>query len=199
MNNIIKIELPEGTEDEWKEIGGKIVLVEEKKADNSPVTERIKTFDDACNELKRMAEKGDDTAGDLLSDYESNCNNILVKQTLATMKLSIIAYALNEGWQPQFTKEECRWYPWFTFLTEKELNEMSDEFKSKHNICLFGGESHDDAYCCIVYADSYIEWASSNAHFPGLIAVKSEALAKYFGQQFIDIWSDYVALPRKEE
>lgn len=31
MNNIIKIELQEGTEAEWKEIGGKIVLVEEKK------------------------------------------------------------------------------------------------------------------------------------------------------------------------
>ena len=192
MNNIIKIELPEGTEDEWKEIGGKIVLVEEKKADKLPVTERIKTFEDACNELERMAEKSDDTAANLLSDYESNCNNILVKHTLATMKLSIIAYALNEGWQPQFTKDECRWYPWFAFLTEKELNEMSDEFKSKHNICLFGGESHDDAYCCIVYADSYIEWASSHAHFPVLIAVKSEALAKYFGQQFIDIWADYL-------
>ena len=198
MNNIIKIELPEGTEDEWKEIGGKIVLVEEKKADNSPVTERIKTFDDACNELERMAEKGDDTAANLLSDYESNCNNILVKHTLATMKLSIIAYALNEGWQPQFTKDECRWYPWFIFLTEKELNEMSDEFKSKHNICLFGGESHDDAYCCIVYADSYIEWAYSHAHFPFLIAVKSEEIAKFFGNQFIDIWAEYIALQRKE-
>ena len=197
MNNIIKIELPEGTEDEWKEIGGKIVLVEEKKADNPPVTERIKTFDDACNELERMAEKGDDTAANLLSDYESNGNNILVKQTLATMKLSIIAYALNEGWQPQFTKDECRWYPLFTFLTEKELNEMSDEFKSKHNICLFGGESHDDAYCCIVYADLYIEWASSHAHFPFLIAVKSEEIAKFFGNQFIDIWADYITLPSK--
>ena len=35
MNNIIKIELPEGTEDEWKEIGGKIVLVEEKSRQTS--------------------------------------------------------------------------------------------------------------------------------------------------------------------
>ena len=197
MNKKIEIEIPEGKVAEWKEINGVTTLVLNDEKDNRPVTERIKTFDDACNELERMAEKGDDTAANLLSDYESNCNNILVKHTLATMKLSIIAYALNDGWQPQFTKEECRWYPWFTFLTEKELNEMSDEFKSKHNICLFGGESHDDAYCCIVYADSYIEWASSHAHFPVLIAVKSEALANYFGQQFIDIWSDYIVLQCK--
>ena len=192
MNNIIKIELPEGTEDEWKEIGGKIVLVEEKKADNLPVTERIKTFEDARKEVRRLAECGNEVLANLLCDYESNADKILTKSTLAYMKLCIIAAALNEGWQPQFTKEECRWYPWFTFLTEKELNEMSDEFKSKHNICLFGGESHDDAYCCIVYADSYIEWSSSHAHFPVLIAVKSEALANYFGQQFIDIWAEYL-------
>ena len=192
MNNIIKIELPEGTEDEWKEIGGKIVLVEEKKADNPPVTERIKTFDDACNELGRMAEKGDDTAANLLSDYESNCNNILVKHTLATMKLSIIAYALNEGWQPQFTKDECRWYPWFAFLTEKELNEMSDEFKSKHNICLFGGLSNDGASCGLAFVRSLISWSTSLAAFSARLAVKSEELACYFGKQFIDIWVEYL-------
>ena len=197
MKKKIEIEIPEGKVAEWKEINGLATLVLTDEKDNRPVTERIKTFEDARNELCRMAEKGDDTAANLLSDYESNGNNILVKQNLATMKLSIIAYALNEGWQPQFTKEECRWYPWFTFLTEKELNEMSDEFKSKHNICLFGGESHDDAYCCIVYAYSYIEWSSSHAHLPVLIAVKSEALANYFGQQFIDIWSDYIVLQCK--
>ena len=194
MNNIIKIELPEETEDEWKEIGGKIVLVEEKKADNPPVTERIKTFEDACNELgeENVLVKAYRTA-----EFNTSGNQSDVSDVVAYLKLRVIAEALNEGWQPQFTKEECRWYPWFAFLTEKELNEMSDEFKSKHNICLFGGESHDDAYCCIVYADSYIEWASSHAHFPVLIAVKSEALANYFGQQFIDIWSDYIVLQCK--
>ena len=189
MNNIIKIELPEGTEDEWKEIGGKIVLVEEKKADNSPVTERIKTFDDACNEL---GEENVLVQAYRTAEFNTSGNHNDVSDVFAYLKLRVIAEALNEGWQPQFTKDECRWYPWFAFLTEKELNEMSDEFKSKHNICLFGGESHDDAYCCIVYADSYIEWASSHAHFPVLISVKSEALAKYFGHQFIDIWADYL-------
>ena len=32
MSKKNEIEIPEGTEDEWKEIGGKIVLVEEKKS-----------------------------------------------------------------------------------------------------------------------------------------------------------------------
>ena len=190
MNNIIKIELPEGTEDEWKEIGGKIVLVEEKKADNSPVTERIKTFDDACNELERMAEKGDDTAANLLSDYESNCNNILVKHTLATMKLSIIAYALNEGWQPQFTKDECRWYPWFYIYTQEEIDNMDEENKKK--LWPFGSSSNNGAYCGLASAHSARAWSYSYAYASDRLAVKSEALAKYFGQQFVDIWADYL-------
>ena len=197
MNNIIKIELPEGTEDEWKEIGGKIVLVEEKKADNSPVTERIKTFDDACNELEIMAEKGDDTAANLLSDYESNCNNILVKQNLATMKLSIIAYALNEGWQPQFTKDEYRWFPWFYLYTQEEIYNMDEENKKK--LWRFGGRSTYGSHCGLAYVRSHCAWSRSHSLVSARLAVKSEALAKYFGQQFIDIWSDYVALPHKEE
>ena len=51
MNNKIEIEIPEGKVAEWKEINGvtTLVLVDEK--DNRPVTERIKTIEDACNEL----------------------------------------------------------------------------------------------------------------------------------------------------
>lgn len=189
MNNIIKIELPDGTEDEWKEIGGKIVLVDGKKADNLPVTERIKTFEDACNELERMAEKGDDTAGDLLSDYESNCNNILVKQTLATMKLSIIAYALNEGWQPKFTVDEYRYHPWFYLYTQEEIDKMDEE--NKKNICPFGSSSTFGSYCGIAFALSDDAWSHSSAGISARLSVKSSELADYFGKQFIDIFADY--------
>lgn len=40
---------------------------------------------------------------------------------------------------------------------------------------------------------------TSYANVSARLVVKSEAIAKYFGQQFMDIWSDYVALPRKDE
>ena len=197
MSKKIEIEIPEGKVAEWKEIGGKIVLVEEKKADNRPVTERIKTFNDACRELKRMAEKGDDTAANLLSDYESNCNNILVKQTLATMKLSIIAYALNEGWEPQFPTDEYRYYPWFFLYTQEKINRMDEE--KKKSLWRFRVYSIDGSDCVLAYANSHCTWPNELPSFSVRIAVKSKELAEYFGNQFIDIWSDYVALPRKED
>lgn len=187
MNKKIEIQIPEGKVAEWQEIDGKTILVAVDEVDNRPVTERIKTFNDACRELKRMAEKGDDTAANLLSDYESNGNNILVKQTLATMKLSIIAYALNEGWEPQFTTDEYRYYPWFNLYTQKEIDIMDEEMKKK--LWMFGDNSGNGF-------DFGLSVASSNSSlgFSARLAVKSKELADYFGNQFTDIWSRYVAL-----
>lgn len=162
------------------------------------ITERIKTFEDACRELDKRAESNECIAF-LLADYESNRSNINTKCALAYMKLCIIAAALNDGWELKFTKGECSWFPWFIFLTEKELNDKSEEWKAKHNVCLFGGSSSNGAYCCIAYASSQCVWSRSRANVSANLSVKSKVLAEYFGQQFIDIWSDYVALPRKEE
>ena len=64
---------------------------------------------------------------------------------------------------------------------------------------LFGGNSNYGAHCGLAAASSALAWSISGAPLAARLAVKSEALANYFGQQFIDIWSDYVALPRKKD
>ena len=187
MNNIIKIELPEGTEDEWKEIGGKIVLVEEKKADNSPVTERIKTFDDACNEL---GEENVLVQAYRTAEFNTSGNHNDVSDVFAYLKLRVIAEALNEGWEPQFTTNEYRWFPWFYLYTQEEIDNMDEE--KKKSLWLFGGSSGTGARCGLDCARSGAAVAGSVASVSVRLAVKSEALAKYFGHQFIDIWADYL-------
>ena len=47
MSKKIEIEIPEGKVAEWQEIDGKTILVAVDEVDNRPVTERIKTFEDA--------------------------------------------------------------------------------------------------------------------------------------------------------
>ena len=47
MNRTIQIQVPEGKVAEWKEINGVTTLVLVDEVDNRPVTERIKTFEDA--------------------------------------------------------------------------------------------------------------------------------------------------------
>lgn len=193
MNKTIQIQIPEGKVAEWKEINGVTTLVLTDEKDNRPVTERIKTFEDARKEVRRLAEGGNEVLANLLCDYESNADNILTKSTLAYMKLCIIAAALNEGWEPQFTTDERRHYPWFYLYTQEEIDKMDEE--KKKSLWLFGGRSDSGSACGLASAGSFGAWSVSASGLSARIAVKSEELAKYFGHQFVDIWSDYVALP----
>lgn len=191
MNKKIEIQVPEGKVAEWKEINGVTTLVLVDEVDNRPVTERIKTFEDAV------------MATGMTLPFDDNQLSCLPKDVVAYMKLRIISAALNELHEatldefPKFTKFEYRWYPWFNLYTQEEIDEMDEEKKKKVWRC--GGGSVSGAHCGIAYASSGYAWTESYAHISARLAVKSEALAKYFGQQFIDIWYDYVALPRKEE
>ena len=191
MNKKIEIEIPEGKVAEWKEINGVTTLVLVDEVDNRPVTERIKTFEDAV------------MATGMTLPFDNNQLSCLHKDVVAYMKLRIIAAALNELHEttldefPKFTTDEYAWHPWFYLYTQEDIDNMNEE--NKKNIWLFGGYSNAGASCGLAYAFSSNAWTGSYAYLSARLAVKSEELAKYFCQQFIDIWSDYVASPRKDE
>ena len=194
MSKKIEIEIPEGKVAEWKEINGLATLVLTDEKDNRPVTERIKTFEDACNEL---GEENVLVQAYRTAEFNTSGNQSDVSDVVAYLKLRVIAEALNEGWEPQFTTDEHRWYPWFYFYTQREIDKMDEEKKKTR--WLFGGYSASGSDCGLASASSSNAWSGSYSVGSARLAVKSEAIAKYFGQQFIDIWSDYVALPRKED
>ena len=194
MNKKIEIQVPEGKVAEWKVVNGVTTLVLVDEVDNRPVTERIKTFEDACNEL---GEENVLVQAYRTAEFNTSGNQNDVSDVFAYLKLRVIAEALNEGWEPQFTTDEYRWYPWLYLYTQEEIDKMDKEKKKK--LWLFGGSSYAGAYCGLAYAYSDRPRLYSYAYFSARLAVKSEALAKYFGQQFIDIWSNYVALPRKDD
>lgn len=159
---------------------------EAQTAANRPITERVKTFEDACREL------GEDHPFVLayqntnLSDPEVAEDN---RDILAYMKLRIIAAALNEGWQPEFTEDEWRWYPWFTLWTEEELSEKDDEWKSKRVILPLDDYSGD--YAGFAYANSDNAPSDTGTSIGSRLCLKSEALATYCGKQFISLWADF--------
>lgn len=191
MNNKIEIEIPEGKVAEWKVVNGVKTLSLVDEVDNLPVTERIKTFEDAVNATGMKLP---------LDDNQLSC---LPKDVVAYMKLRIIAAALNCLTEdtldkfPKFTTDEYRWYPWFHLYTHEEIDKMDEE--KKKTLWLFVGASDSCSKCGISSAYSYYAWSFSDSGISSRLAVKSEELANYFGQQFIDIWSDYVALPHKDE
>lgn len=155
-------------------------------AANRPIIERVKTFEDACREL------GADHPF-VLAYQNTNLRDPEVaeenRDILAYMKLRIIAAALNEGWEPQFTEDEWRWYPWFTLWTEEELSEKSEELKADRHLISTGDYSGD--YAAFVYACSTNAPSNANTFFGSRLCFKSEALATYCGKQFISLWADF--------
>lgn len=191
MKKKIEIEIPEGKVAEWKVINGVETLVLVDEVDNRPVTERIKTFEDAI------------MATGMTIPLDDNQLSYLPKDVVAYMKLRIIAAALNELNEenfyefPKFTTEEFRYYPWFFIYTQEEIYKMDEEKKKKLWMC--GGRSNYGMRCGLTSADSYTGWSYGNAIISARLAVKTEELAAYFGMQFIDIWAEYVTLTSKEE
>lgn len=153
---------------------------------NRPITERVKTFEDACREL------GEDHTF-VLAYQNTNLRDPEVaeenRDILAYMKLRIIAAALNEGWKPQFTEYEWRWYPWFTLWTEEELSEKSDEWKADRHLISTGDYSGD--YAGFAFAYSHNAPSNTDSDFGSRLCFKSEALATYCGKQFISLWADF--------
>ncbi|MFK1855344.1 hypothetical protein ACIXCW_13665 [Bacteroides fragilis] len=150
------------------------------------IMERVKTFEDACREL------GEDHP--FVRSYNGYANNIHENNKndtdiLAYLKLRIICAALNEGWEPQFTEDEWRYYPWFTLWTEDELSEKSDEWKTDRHL-ISTGEYQTD-YAGLVSANSSLAPSDTNASVGSRLCLKSDTLAVYCGKQFINIWADF--------
>lgn len=150
------------------------------------IMERVKTFEDACREL------GEDHP--FVRSYNGYANNIHENNKndtdiLAYLKLRIICAALNEGWEPQFTEDEWRYYPWFTLWTEDELSEKSDEWKTDRHL-ISTGEYQTD-YAGLVFAGSSSAPSYTNAAIGSRLCLKSDTLAVYCGKQFINIWADF--------
>jgi len=150
------------------------------------IMERVKTFEDACREL------GEDHP--FVRSYNGYANNIHENNKndtdiLAYLKLRIICAALNEGWEPQFTEDEWRYYPWFTLWTEDELSEKSDEWKTDRHL-ISTGEYQTD-YAGLVCASSTYAPSNASAGIGSRLCLKSDTLAVYCGKQFINIWADF--------
>lgn len=151
------------------------------------VRDRVKTFEDACEEL------GEDD--DFVVQYNlfmENVNMGKCEDIISYLKLRIIVAALNEGWEPEFNDSEYRWYPWFYFYTNKEIEDMDEEQKSELCRCV-GRSNHDaNAYGGLSYAYANYAFSGSVSSYGARLAFKTKELAKYAGKQFIEIYRDFV-------
>lgn len=176
----LEIEIPEGKTAVWR--NGILTLIDEPEKD---VRKRIKTFEDACHEIGIDAEAWN----------RDKISLGLEPDVLAFLKLRIIVKALNEGWEPRFTEDECRYYPWFILYTGEEYNKLDEEEKSR---VVFRSYSYAYALGGVSCASAYNDSSYSFASIGVRLAFKTSELAAYCGRQFLDIWADFVFLPEKK-
>lgn len=148
------------------------------------IMERVKTFEDACREL------GEDhpfvsayTAWIKHEEFDDQ------EDILAYMKLRIICAALNEGWEPQFTEDEWRYYPWFWLYTQKEINDMDEDEKTDRRLMSTG--EYQTGFAGLAFANSNSAPSNADANIGSRLCLKSDTLAVYCGKQFFNIWVDF--------
>ena len=151
------------------------------------IMERIKTFDDAFKELgENHPLVKEYHKRHLFLEDDSDISSDLV----AYLKLRIITAALNEGWTPQFTEDEYRYFPWFWLYTKEEIAKMDKEERKK--VVLFGGSAHYGSYAGFAFAHSHLAPSTAYANIGSRLCFKSSALAKYAGEQFAEIYFAFV-------
>lgn len=155
-----------------------------------PIQERVKTLEDAIREL------GDDH--EAVRCYNACKYGYSVKEPdiMAYLKLRIITEALNEGWKPQFTEGERRWYAWYDLLDKEDLEGMTEEEKKER--CIVGRASHNAlAYGGLVFSNASYVSAYSYTYVGTRLAFKNEELAEYAAKQFIEIYADFCFIPEQ--
>lgn len=154
----------------------------------------IKSYEDACEAL------------DISPIYSDNavkavCVNInqhwdyrqeMPKHIIALMKLEVISRALwGRSWEPKPDAEgnNIMWYPWFALWTKKEIEERKDEF----NGALLSALAYTGATAGFGYLHAYNRSSAAGASIGFRLCQETEEKAIYFGQQFIQLWADYLA------
>ena len=155
-----------------------------EKTKTESIRERIKTFEDAVE------------ATGMTLPFSEEQMAVLPKDVVSYMKLRIIAAALNGLTKdtlnefPSFSEDEYRYYPWFYFYTQEELDKIEE--KEKKSLLLWGAGADYGSSVRLVCSDSAVAGANAWTHFAARLAVKTSDDAEYFGKQFISIWNDYI-------
>lgn len=150
----------------------------------------IRTYEDACEALGETPILSENRKKVLCAkfpdhyDFRQNMPNHII----ALMKLETISQALwGKNYQPKPDASGSRrfYFPWFALWTEREIKETEGlvyipVIDAINNHAGFGYARTDNAP------------SDANAAVGSRLWQESREKAKYFGQQFIELWFDYL-------
>ena len=164
MKKTIEIECPDGYKPVYNAETGKVEIVSED------ITARVQTYEDACKIMSR------DVYGNIPANFSVD----------ALRKLHVILDALNEGYKFNLLTGTV-WYPWVRFFRMKSVPkdaEVIGHFRYQgEKFALVGGYANNGSYAGLgsFYSNFGVSYAFS---YVGMLACKSEEIAKYVSTQF---------------
>lgn len=153
----------------------------------------IRTYEDACEALGETPILSENRKKALCAkfpdhyDFRQNMPNHII----ALMKLETISRALwGRNFQPKPDGEGSKvyWYPWFALWTKKEVEDMNPEQRGALLSAGAGGGAAAGFGCLGAVCRS----SGAVACVGFRLCQETEEKAKYFGQQFIELWAEYL-------
>lgn len=188
----------EAAEENTKEVLA-ILLGEEnagngKEKDTRPVTERVRTFEDAFRELGYEHP--------FVKAYEDvviaiDCDKEESRDVKTYLRLRIITAALNEGWKPKFEEDERRYWPWYWLYKSRQdaeddnkgdedrVFEIPEQLRAVLSVGSYCGFASAD--CADVPSDAYPPIGSR-------LCYKTRELALYAAKTFYEDWLTFYCL-----
>lgn len=154
----------------------------------------IKSYEDACEALDLTPIYSDKAKRSICEHINGHWDyrQELPKHIMALLKLEVISRALwGRNWEPKPDAEgnNIMWYPWFALWTKKEIEDRKDEF----NGALLSAYANRGAYAGFGFLHAYGRSSHADAGLGFRLCQETEEKAIYFGQQFIQLWADYLA------
>ena len=140
----------------------------------------IKTYEDACTAL---GEKVDEV---------TLTNAGVPKHIIALMKLELVCKALWGGEvkvYPDPNGNRTYYYPWFALYTKDEVERMDSEERG----LLLSASAYYGALAGWGFANAYGRYSHSNALSGFRLCLDTYEKARYFGTQFLELWTEYLA------
>lgn len=153
----------------------------------------IRTYEDACEALGETPILSENRKKALCAkfpdhyDFRQNMPNHII----ALMKLETISRALwGRNFQPKPDGEGSKvyWYPWFALWTKKEVEDMNPEQRG----ALLSAHANYGAGAGFGCLAAINRSSIAFTYFGFRLCQETEEKAKYFGQQFIELWAEYL-------
>ena len=151
----------------------------------------IRSYEDACEALGIQPILTTDEDGENTVVETGTQHFIAPKHLVALYKLETISRALwGRNWEPKPDADGSKWfyYPYFALWTKDDLNDLNE----KQRGALLSALAHAGAYAGFGYLNTLFRSSYASAYVGFRLCQETEEKAAYFGQQFIELWAEYL-------